>query len=105
MDLQKFLGKHAGELASIATVLGAVVRALPIDNQDRERLGELVADIGQGARNIAASVARDADKVAVAAKAKAKAAAKTTSAGERKVAGTPTRKFPAAFAKLDDAGK
>lgn len=62
MDMTKFLAKHSVELAGIADVLGSLVRALPLDRQDRERLSVTVEAIGQGAANIAAAVVRERSK-------------------------------------------
>jgi hypothetical protein len=57
MSLKKFLAKHSGELANIADVLGSIVAVLPIDRQDKARLGGLIAGLGNAAENIAKSAA------------------------------------------------
>lgn len=56
MNLSKFLALHAVELAGVASVLETVVRALPIDRQDKARLGDAVEKLGESAKSIAASV-------------------------------------------------
>lgn len=55
MSLKKFLTKHSGELAKVASVLGAVVSALPIDRQDKRNLGGMIGDLADAASSIGKS--------------------------------------------------
>lgn len=55
MSLKKFLAKHAGELSSVASVLGAVVHSLPIDRQDKKNLGKAIEGLDKAAGSIAKS--------------------------------------------------
>lgn len=72
MSFKSFLSKHSGELANVATVLSAVVRALPIDRQDKSNLGRMISDLANAAKRIekaASEMPADENAVPVSARA------------------------------------
>lgn len=56
-DFSSFLSKHSGELRLVASTLQTVVDHLPIDQQDKERMGEALNTLQNAASNIAAAAA------------------------------------------------
>jgi hypothetical protein len=48
-----FLSHHIGDLNNIADVLGELTNSLPIDSQDKDRVGEVIGGLKSSADNIA----------------------------------------------------
>jgi len=57
MNLKKFLAKYAGEVGTIATVLQAILPAIPIGSQDKAKIDAAIEQFETAAENIAKSAA------------------------------------------------
>jgi hypothetical protein len=55
MSLKKFLRKHSGELKTVASVLGTIIGALPIDRQDKRAVSGAIDGLVDAANSIANS--------------------------------------------------
>jgi hypothetical protein len=55
MSLKKFLAKHSGELKTVASVLGTIIGALPIDRQDKRAVAGAIDGLVDAANSIANS--------------------------------------------------
>lgn len=53
MSLKKFLARHADELTDLTRVLGFIVPALPVDNQDKRRIKRVLDGLSKSADRIA----------------------------------------------------
>jgi hypothetical protein len=50
--LTGFLAKHVGDLTNLVTVMNDILSAVPIDPQDKARIGEAITAVQESANNI-----------------------------------------------------
>lgn len=61
MSFKSFLTKHSGELSKVATVLGTILSALPVERQTRENAEEAINSLHASADSIAKAAKSVAD--------------------------------------------